>query len=59
MIAFYIILWNDAIVLHSGLVQEVCGIGFLKQGIVPQYYVEGNHEAIIPKDIFLDRKSVV
>ena len=21
--------------------------------IVPQYYVEGNHEAIIPKDIFL------
>lgn len=22
-------------------------------GIVPQYYVEGNHEAIIPKDIFL------
>ena len=22
-------------------------------GIVPQYYVEGDHEAIIPKDIFL------
>lgn len=22
-------------------------------GIVPQYYVEGNHEAIIPKDIYL------
>lgn len=22
-------------------------------GIVPQYYVKGNHEAIIPKDIFL------
>lgn len=22
-------------------------------GIVPQYYIEGNHEAIIPKDIYL------
>ena len=22
-------------------------------GLVPQYYVEGNHEAIIPKDIYL------
>lgn len=33
VVAFYIVLWNDAIVLHSGLVQEICGIGFLKQGI--------------------------
>ena len=39
MIAFYIILWNDAIVLHSGLVQEVCGIGFLKQGIADVFLV--------------------
>jgi len=22
-------------------------------GLVPQYYVEGDHEAIIPKDIYL------
>ena len=39
MIAFYIVLWNDAIVLHSGLVQEVCGIGFLKQGIADVFLV--------------------
>ena len=39
MIAFYIVLWNDAIVLHSGFVQEVCGIGFLKQGIVDVFLV--------------------
>lgn len=26
---------------------------FKNNGLVPQYYVEGNHEAIIPKDIYL------
>ena len=39
MAAFYIVLWNDAIVLDSGLVQEVCGIGFLKQGIADVFLV--------------------
>ena len=39
VVAFYIVLWNDAIVLHSGLVQEVCGIGFLKQGIADVFLV--------------------
>lgn len=33
VVAFYIVLWNNAIVLHSGLIQEVCGISFLKQGM--------------------------
>lgn len=33
MVAFYIVLRNDAIVLHSGLIQEVCGIGFLKESM--------------------------
>ena len=39
MVAFYIVLRNNAIVLHSGLVQEVRGIGFLKQGIADVFLV--------------------
>lgn len=39
VVAFHIVLWNDAIVLHSGLVLEVCGIGFLKQGITDVFLV--------------------
>ena len=32
-------MWNDAIVLDSGLVQEVCGISFLEQGIADVFLV--------------------
>ena len=39
VVAFYIVLWNNAIVLHSGLIQEVCGISFLKQGIADVFLV--------------------
>lgn len=39
MVAFYIVLWNDAIVLDFGLVQEVCGISFLEQGIADVFLV--------------------
>ena len=42
VIAFYIVLWNDAIVLDSGLVQEVCGISFLEQGIADVFLVSEN-----------------
>ena len=42
MVAFYIVLWNDAIVLDSGLVQEVCGISFLEQGIADVFLVAKN-----------------
>jgi len=43
----------------DALLQKTYTIDFLNKtrvknnDIVPQYYVEGNHEAIIPKDIFL------
>lgn len=26
----------------------------INKGIVPKYYVKGNHEAIIPEDLFLN-----
>ena len=39
VVAFYIVLRNDSIVLHSGLIQEVCGISFLKQGIADVFLV--------------------
>ena len=41
--------WRD--VDHA--VTEAVKYKHTTNGIVPQYYVEGNHEAIIPKDIFL------
>ena len=45
--------------MGDALLQKTYTTDFLNKtrvknnGIVPQYYVEGNHEAIIPKDIFL------
>lgn len=45
--------------IGDALLQKIYTTDFLNKtrvknnGIVPQYYVEGNHEAIIPKDIFL------
>ena len=39
VVAFYIVLWNNAIVLHSCLIQEVCGISFLKQGIADVFLI--------------------
>lgn len=45
--------------IGDALLQKTYTIDFLNKtrvknnGIVPQYYVEGNHEAIIPKEIFL------
>lgn len=45
--------------IGDALLQKTYTIDFLNKtrvknnDIVPQYYVEGNHEAIIPKDIFL------
>ena len=44
--------------IGDALLQKTYTTDFLNKtrvknnGIVPQYYVEGNHEAIIPKDIF-------
>ena len=42
MVAFHIVLWHDAIILDSGLVQKVCGISFLKQGIADVFLVSEN-----------------
>ena len=45
--------------IGDALLQKTYTTDFLNKtrvknnGIVPQYYVEGNHKAIIPKDIFL------
>lgn len=45
--------------IGDALLQKTYTTDFLNKtrvknnGIVPQYYVKGNHEAIIPKDIFL------
>ena len=39
MVAFYIVLRNDAIVLNSGFVQEVCSVSFLEQGIADVFLV--------------------
>ena len=39
VVAFYIVLWNDAIVLRSGLIQKVCGVSFLEQGIADVFLV--------------------
>ena len=45
--------------IGDALLQKTYTTDFLSKtrvknnGIVPQYYVEGNHEAIIPKDIYL------
>ena len=45
--------------IGDALLQKTYTTDFLNKtrvknnGIVPQYYVEGNHEAIIPKDILL------
>ena len=39
VVSFNIILRNDAGVLDSGLVQEVCGISFLEQGIADVFLV--------------------
>ena len=45
--------------IGDALLQKTYTTDFLNKtrvknnGIIPQYYVEGNHEAIIPKDIFL------
>ena len=50
----------NIVLVRAGLDSIACAISVVldnqfpfKYGIVPQYYVEGNHEAIIPKDIFL------
>lgn len=45
--------------IGDALLQKTYTTDFLNKtrvkntGIVPQYYVEGNHEAIIPKDIYM------
>lgn len=42
MVAFHIVLRNDAVVLDSSLIQKVCSISFLKQGITDVFLVSEN-----------------
>jgi len=59
--------WHDAVIykmlqnekyMGDALLQKTYTVDFLtkkrvkNQGIVPQYYIEDNHEAIIPKELF-------
>ena len=42
MVAFYIVLRHKTVVLDSGFVQKVCGVGFLEQGIADVFLVSEN-----------------
>ena len=42
MVIFYIVLRNETVVLDSGFVQKVCGVGFLEQGIADVLLVTEN-----------------
>ncbi len=42
MIPFHIILRHDAVVLDSGLVEKVSGIGFLEQGVTDVLFITEN-----------------
>ena len=42
MVAFNIILWNNAGVLHSSLVKEVSGVGLLQKGITDVFLIAEN-----------------
>ena len=44
---------GDALLLKTYTTDFLNKTRVKNNGIVPQYYVEGNHDAIIPKDIFL------
>jgi len=46
MVTFHIILRHDAVVLDSGLVEKIRGIGFLEQGVtnvlfIPENFIDG------------------
>lgn len=42
VVAFHIVLRNNAIVLHSGFIQKVCGVGLLKKGITDVFFISKN-----------------
>ena len=42
VVAFHIVLRNDAVVLDSSLIQKVCSISFLKQGITDVFLVSND-----------------
>lgn len=42
MVTFHIILRHDAVVLDSGLVEKIRGIGFLEQGVTNVLFIPEN-----------------
>ena len=42
MVAFYIVLRDETVILDSGFVQKVCCVGFLEQGIADIFRVSEN-----------------
>ena len=42
MVAFHIVLRNNAVVLDSGFIQEVCGVGLLKKSITDVFFISKN-----------------
>ena len=39
MVAFYIVLRDETVILDSGFVQKVCCVGFLEQGIADVFFI--------------------
>ena len=42
MVTFYIVLRDETVILDSGFVQKVCGVGFLEQSIADVFLVSEN-----------------
>ena len=39
MVAFYIVLRDETVILDSGFVQKVCCVGFLEQGLADVFFI--------------------
>ena len=42
VVALHIVLRNNAVVLDSGFIQEVCGVGLLKKSVTDVFFISKN-----------------
>ena len=42
MVILHVVLRNNAVVLHPGLVQKICGIGFLQECVADVFLIAEN-----------------
>lgn len=42
MVAFHVVLWHQAIIFYSGLVQKVGGVSLLEKGITDVFHISKN-----------------